>query len=273
MKDKTRIGNCDQITITNFGWLINSAELYDALMVFSRKPRNSVKLFTEEKKLCPSFETLLTLEDELELFCQDLGIKKSQVISCNQVHGDKIIICDKAPKKLIDADAIIATSPGLYPSVRTADCVPILLLDKSKKISAAIHAGWRGTMLKIVRKTLVKFGELFQSNMEDILVGLGPCIGKCCYEVDNVVLDPMFKIFPWATKFAFESQNVSNPSEERRRLDLLEINKSEIINFGIPSRNIFSVGLCTCCNESYLHSYRRDGESSGRSIAITGFKS
>lgn len=209
---------------------------------------------------------------DLEIFCKSLGIKSSSIITCHQVHGDHITICGDVPEKIVSADAIIATKPGLYPLIRTADCVPVLVIDHEKRIAAAIHAGWRGTVLRIVRKTLLTLRDKFKCDIGKMIATLGPSIGKCCYEVDQTVLNPLLENLPWANEFVFPSQDTLLNNNGKRKLDLAAINHSELVKSGIPEKNIYEINMCTYCNPDALHSFRRDGESSGRSMALTGFR-
>jgi polyphenol oxidase len=262
----------EEIKTTSLAWTVRNAELYGAIMAFSRRDHDNIHGFLDTHSFSTSNKSEPDIDENLALFCQSMGIKSSGVIRCNQVHGDHILICEKAPDKIFSADAIITTKPGLYPSIRTADCVPILIIDRLKKVSAAIHAGWRGTVLRIIRKTLLTLRNKFKCDNRDMIVSLGPSIGKCCYEVDSAVLNPLFQNIPWATEFAFPCQDIFPSRNVKRKLDLAAINQFELIKFGISEKNIFRLNVCTCCNAGDLHSYRRDGDASGRSIAITGFR-
>ncbi|MDQ1284755.1 MAG: purine-nucleoside/S-methyl-5-thioadenosine phosphorylase / adenosine deaminase [Thermodesulfobacteriota bacterium] len=273
MNEEIKLEDGKNISSTNLAWTVKKAELFGAIMAFSRRQNSNVHGLLETKKFWSTNKSKPDNHENLSLFCKSLGIESSGIITCRQVHGDRILICKEVPKKIVAADAIIATTPGLYPLIRTADCVPILIIDRVKKISAAIHAGWKGTVLRIIRKTLSTLTDIFKCDKSDIIVALGPSIGKCCYEVDRVVLDPLFQNLPWATEFAVPCQDISASNDIKKRLDLGAINQSELIKFGIYKKNIYKLNMCTSCNVSDLHSFRRDGASSGRSIAITGFRS
>ncbi len=273
MNEEIKLKDDQDIITTNLAWTVKKVELFGAIMAFSRRENSNVNGLQETQKIWSSNKSKPNNDENFSLYCKSLGIESSGIITCRQVHGDRILICKEVPKKLVAADAIIATAPGLYPLIRTADCVPILIIDREKKISAAIHAGWKGTVLRIIRKTLCILRDKFKCDKSDIIVGLGPSIGKCCYEVDRVVLDPLFQNLPWATEFVVPYKDISASNDEKRRLDLAAINQSELIKFGIYKKNIYKLNMCTSCNVNDLHSFRRDGASSGRSIAITGFRS
>lgn len=243
---------------------------------------NSVMAFTLRIGGCsqPPFESLnfsASQGDALEnvqgnysLLAKRLGIEAAQIAACRQIHEDTVEIIETVSPIPPHADAIITTTPGIYPAIKTADCLPILLLDPVRQIAGAIHAGWRGTVLRISRKVVQMMKSRFGSNPADIVAGLGPAIGPCCYEVDEVVLRPFRQGFPKAEQFIIRSESETRPKESLR-LDLVGANRFELIQEGVPSTNIHSVGLCTSCHPDLFFSYRRDGVQSGRHIAITGF--
>ena len=208
----------------------------------------------------------------LNMFSNHLGIESSRIIALDQKHGDTIVIVDHVPRTTMTGDAIIAVNSGLYPSIKTADCLPILIIDPVTQISAAIHAGWRGTVLRITRKVVLTLINDFGCNQENLIVALGPAIGHCCYEVDQKVLEPLFLTIPWAEKFTAQTDIDPQQFLGKKRLDLVGINHQELIDLGILPENTHIVKMCTSCNENKLFSYRRDGERSGRSIAVTGFR-
>ncbi|MGO9570672.1 MAG: peptidoglycan editing factor PgeF [Desulfomonilaceae bacterium] len=199
-----------------------------------------------------------------------LGIEAARIAACRQMHGDTVEIIDSLPHISARADAIITSTPGIYPSIKTADCVPILLLDPVRRVAGAIHAGWRGTVLRISRKVVRIMKSRFGSNPTDLVAGLGPSIGSCCYEVDEVVLKPYRQAFPEAEQFVIRSKSGAL-SKESLRLDLVGVNRFELIQGGVPPANIHSTELCTSCNSALFFSYRRDGVKSGRHVAIAGF--
>jgi len=208
----------------------------------------------------------------LESLCKSLEVERSNIIECDQVHGDDILVLDHVPQTSSEADAIIAVNSGLYPSVKTADCVPILIIDPVTKISAAIHAGWKGTVLRITKKVVVTLENLFGIKSKNLIASIGPAIGSCCYEVDEIVLDPLMSSIPWALEFTLPSTTNAKTDSRKKRLDLPGINYRELTILGILPENIYCLKMCSFCNKERLHSYRRDGSNAGRNIAITGFR-
>jgi YfiH family protein len=243
---------------------------------------NSIMAFSVRTGGCspPPFESLnfsVSQGDALEnvqrnykILAKRLGIEADRIVTCRQVHEDSVEVIDALPQVPPRADAIITSTPGIYPAIKTADCLPILLLDPMRRVVGAIHAGWRGTVLRITRKVLGMMKSRYGTNPTDLIAGLGPAIGPCCYEVDEVVLKPFRQAFPQAEQFIIRSKS-RDRSTESFRLDLVGANRFELIQEGVPLANIHSIGLCTSCNSALFFSYRRDGVKSGRHIALTGF--
>ncbi|MCL5123212.1 MAG: peptidoglycan editing factor PgeF [Deltaproteobacteria bacterium] len=255
-------------------YILEKAEQYKAVMAFSLRtggcsggPYKSLNFSTS------SGDSETHIHKNLEILSDQLNISSSSIISCHQEHGDNILIFDHFPKVTMRGDAIIALEPGMYPSVKTADCLPILIIDPITKISAAIHAGWRGTVLRITRKVLITMTTKLGCKLENLLIALGPAVGVCCYEVDQTVIKPLLSSMPWAEKFAVQVKTDSQKLLKKAKIDLASINRHELVESGILPENIYLLNMCTSCHEDKFFSYRRDGEFSGRSIAITGFRS
>jgi len=144
-------------------------------------------------------------------------------------------------------------------TILTADCVPILLLDPVKNVVAAVHAGWKGTQQEIVLKTVEKMKETFNCNPKNILAGIAPSIGKCCYEVDWNVAQYFEKI-----EHAYSQKN------EKYLLDLPLINKTQLLQSGLLETNIEMSHICTACEVVSYFSYRKEGGCSGRFMSMIG---
>lgn len=204
-----------------------------------------------------------------------LGIDARNIVTCRQIHGDGMAVLDTLPGRAPDADAMIAARPGIFPAIRTADCLPILILEPRKRIAAAVHAGWRGTVLGITRKVVAVMKRRFRCDPSDMMAALGPAIGACCYEVDDTVLTPLRRAIPGADRFIEVKRRVHPVTDEPTvsyRLDLTAVNRYELKAEGVPEENILEQGLCTCCNPHLFFSYRRDGSLAGRHISLTGFR-
>lgn len=221
-------------------------------------------------------DTIDNVHANLDLLSSQLGIDPRRVVTCRQVHGDTVQIIREVPDKPSEADAIVTSVPGMFPAVKTADCLPILLLDPVRKVAAAVHAGWRGTVLRITRKVVHLMEDYFGTQTSNLVAALGPAIGPCCYEVNGRVLVPLSRSVPdwqrFVTPMTGEQIPRAVPSFASFRLDLVAVNKIELTKLGVHERNIFRAGFCTSCRADLFFSHRRDGAPSGRHIAIAGFR-
>ncbi|MCA1960686.1 MAG: peptidoglycan editing factor PgeF [Desulfomonile sp.] len=230
----------------------------------------------------------------LVTFANSLDIEPARVFFPRQVHGNRVEILESA-RRPGEADAVITPISGLFLAVHTADCVPVLLLDTKSRIAAAVHAGWRGTLLRITRKTVGIMCDEFGCDPAGILAAVGPSIGPCCYEVGDEVVEAFQKALPYTDEFILKGLEASaavdsglrlpggnllhpepvgglQPERISRRLDLTAANRAELLDAGVPAVNVHVVGLCTACYPELFYSYRRDRRQAGRHMAITGFR-
>jgi polyphenol oxidase len=208
-----------------------------------------------------------------------LGASQMPMVALKQFHSDVIHIFDSAPDEPCRGDAAITNRPGLLLAVQTADCVPILLADPKKRAIAAIHAGWRGTLARIVAKTIGAMQMHFGTDPRDLLAAIGPCIGSCCYEVGTEVATQFLSQFPDAPSYFDELRTGDEPNPlqwlnmyppghqpppKNVFLDLRKANQSQLAAAGLLPKNIHTVDLCTACHPNLLFSYRKQGSSAGR---------
>lgn len=217
--------------------------------------------------------------------------KTAQLITMRQFHSDVIHVSAEPSADSPKADALIARVPGLLLGVQTADCVPILLADTRRHAVAAIHAGWRGTLARIAVKTLGKMKMEFGTRPGDVVAALGPAIGSCCYEVGPEVTQAFAAQFPAAADWfegPFEQLAHGEeplwlpwltmmppghvPPPPRVQLDLRASNRQQLIDAGVPEKQISVSELCTACRTDLLFSYRREGAKTGRQMAVIGLK-
>jgi len=193
--------------------------------------------------------------------------KKAYFVVAEQTHGDHIAVITETETRgwevlesaVEKSDALITDLPGVMLVIMTADCVPILLYDKKKKVVAAVHAGWKGTRSQIVYKTVQKMIDLFGSDPEDILAGIAPSIGKCCYEVSEDV-----------AKYFFEFPDTLKRTNEKYMLDLPAVNHYQLLKAGLSESNIELSGVCTACEVDSFFSYRKEQGCSGRFMSLIG---
>jgi len=157
---------------------------------------------------------------------------------------------------------LITNQPGLFVCVQTADCVPVLLYDPQKKVVSAIHAGWKGTVSKIVLKTVQKMTDQFGCQPSDIIAGIGPSIHIHAYEVGPEVVEMVKNNFSNSSALLKPSLNAG-----RAYLDLWEANQTALMEAGIPEENIEVMGLCSFEHADLFYSARRDGADTGRMVS------
>jgi YfiH family protein len=188
----------------------------------------------------------------------------SRVVTPKQVHSDRVLTVPNHPPtgptaRLGEGDAIVSDHPHALAGIRTADCIPILLVDARSRAYGAIHAGWRGTTQDIARKAVEAMRAQFGSRPQDLWAAIGPGIGPCCFEVGPEVAIQFGAIFP-------EIENL----DRRVKLDLPDANRRQLITAGVPADHIELSGLCTVCRAEDFHSFRRDREKAGRMLSVIG---
>ncbi len=196
------------------------------------------------------------IEQNLSLFCADLGVSPADLARSYQVHGDKIWVTGRAGYQS-GFDAMISVQPGVYAGVGIADCTPILLADPVTCVCAAIHAGWKGTVAQIVHKTAKRMIENRGSNPADILAYIGPCISLAHFEVGDEV----------AAQFdeAFKKRKGA-----RWHVDLKAANAAQLQALGIQQIEIDPA--CTVENNADFFSHRTEKGLTGRMLALIGFQ-
>lgn len=187
------------------------------------------------------------------------------VVAVTQVHGTDVLVVDRVPDaaQTYDGgwDALVTDQPGVLLTVRTADCVPVLIHDPVKRIVAAVHAGWRGAVAGILSKTLAVMAQRFGSQPATLRIGIGPSVGPCCYEVDEPVLSRL------RGAYAEWRSLVRETGPGRARLNLRGLVLGQAHAAGIREGGVHSVGLCTVCHPTLFFSYRREGQVRGTMVS------
>ena len=156
-------------------------------------------------------------------------------------------------------DAMVTSVPGLCLAVLTADCVPVLLFDPRKRVVAAVHAGWRGSVKLIARKTVEILQQEFKCQPTDILAGIGPSIGPCHYEIGPDVISQVKDAFGGTADYINDQS-----ADGKGYFDLWEANKRQIMDAGVPPQNIEIARICTYCNAHLFFSVRHQKGRTGR---------
>lgn len=244
-----------------------------------------------EKVLNLGFAEWDTKESVLEnrrRFQSALNSEDLTLCGLSQIHSDVVHLFETLPSAPCRGDASATNRPGLLLAVQTADCVPILLVDLKKRAIAAVHAGWRGTLKRIVTKVVGKMQMQFGSTPADLLAAIGPSIGGCCYEVGTKVASEFRSQFPHASEWfdelrtgdepnALQWLNMASPGHQpppkNVLLDLRKANSTQLLEAGLLARNIFVSDLCTACRRDLLFSYRKEGGKTGRLLSVIGIRS
>jgi len=197
-----------------------------------------------------------------DLIATAFGFDLSRLVQLRQMHQDRILILKKSPDLLpadLRYDAVITDCPNRVLSIKTADCIPIFIVDRAKMIIAAVHAGREGTARHITRKVLKQMRFEFGSVPQDLLIALGPAIGPRCYEIEERVFQQEWAPF-------------STPAGAGKwRVDLFRINIAQMREEGIGEEQIWHIDLCTHCHSDLFFSYRREGQT-GRQLSFIGMK-
>jgi YfiH family protein len=179
--------------------------------------------------------------------------RNPKLATLHQIHSDICVAARGRAGLLGDGDGLLENTPGHLVAVKTADCIPVLLVDEEHRAVAAVHAGWRGTVRGIVQQALRAMQAEFGTRPERVHAAIGPGIGKCCYEVGAEV----------AAQFG---------EAGTCQIDLVEANRRQLAEAGVPDTQIYSAQLCTKCGAGDFHSYRRDKEQAGRMLSFIGVK-
>jgi YfiH family protein len=228
------------------------------------------ELFSKVLKI-PSWESIPflvhgfgTKQWREEDFKRHKELKDFKLLFLRQIHSDIIHVIDQIPVQKLTGDAMLTGQKGVLLSIKTADCLPVLMVDRKQKAVAAVHCGWKSTSQGVIQK-VVKGMELhFGCKSSSLLVAMGPCMGRNCYEVGDDV------------RQEFERKGLSlkpfqpHPSQsEKYFLDLKRANGIQLVDAGVGESNISEVDLCTHCEDDLL-SYRRDKKCSGRMLSFIG---
>ncbi len=211
------------------------------------------------------FNMSLSVEDSREkvfrnrrYFFKRLGLSESAVATQKQVHGDRVTFIEE-DINCGESDAMITNKPNLGLAISSADCPAIFLFDIQNKIIAAVHSGWRGTEKKILLKVLSKLENDFNSKPSSLVAYIAPSINQKNYEVGEEV----------ASLFA---EQYSIKKNSKYLLNLQNMNKDIMLEFGLIRENIQISSLCSYEMKDLLHSYRRDGEVSGRAFGVIAMR-
>lgn len=243
------------------------------------------------------------VERNRELFLKELGVANGRtswpLVSLRQIHSDLIHRIDRervdreridGKQELLAGDGIITDTQGLLVTVQTADCLPVILADRKRRAIGVFHAGWRGTVKRIVEKGVGEMRKHFKSDPRDIIAAIGPGIRGCCYDVGEEVRTKFEAQFAYASSL-FREVKESDPVREKYPLlfltarapghselpvklflDLVEANRRQLVDAGVLGRNIDTSSPCTACHTELLFSFRAEKGVTGRMMAAAGIR-
>jgi polyphenol oxidase len=227
-----------------------------------------------------------------QLFAEAVtGSAKTPMVTLRQIHSSVLAIASAAKPgrdRLLKADGLMTEKPGLLLAVQTADCIPVLVADRKRRVVAAFHAGWRGTAKRIVENGIGRMRLEFGSLPEDLVAAIGPGIGACCYSVGEDVFSSFESQFDYAgdlfrevydtdpvrTKYPmlFLTQRAPghSPMGPHLHLDLVEANRRQLLAAGLKSRAIHLIRGCTSCQPELFFSHRATKGHAGRMMSVIG---
>ena len=212
------------------------------------------------------------------------------LVTLRQVHSDIIRFVDSPAESQHAGDGLITATPGLGLAIQTADCLPVILVDPKRRAVGVFHAGWRGTLKRIVEKGVGEMRRCFGSRARDLKAAIGPGIHGCCYEVGQEVREQFASQFAYAAKL-FREIEETDPVREKYPmlfltarapghsdlpkkifLDLVEANRQQLLAVGLPAKGIAASPLCTYCRTDLLFSYRAEKGRTGRMMGVVGIR-
>jgi|HubBroStandDraft_1064217.scaffolds.fasta_scaffold02629_2 YfiH family protein len=249
------------------------------------------------------------IERNRELFLKELGVVNRgrgwPLVTLRQIHSDLIhrvdgmrvdgmrvdgIRVDRVPQHPLAGDGLITDTPGVVVAVQTADCLPVILVDRKRRAIGVFHAGWRGTVKRIVEKGVGEMRKRFGSDPRNLVAAIGPGVRGCCYEVGEEVRTQFEAQFAYGSSL-FRSVKESDPVREKYPLlflsarapghselpvklflDLVEANRQQLLDAGVLARNIDATAPCTACHTNLLFSYRAEKGVTGRMMAAAAIR-
>lgn len=250
------------------------------------------------------------VRENRRLFFEQLGVEQYAVAELRQVHSDIVYQVQRARDGELEyclagiptperagtghpaGDALVTDQAGILLTVRTADCLPVLLVDPKRRAIAAVHAGWRGALARITQKTVGEMQRLYGSDPCNLLAAIGPSIRVCCYEVGEEVEEAFHGRFrradrffrkpsdPQASHSALPVLSFLNaqppghdaPSRPASHLDLAAVARDQLLSAGLSPRHVAAHDLCAACRADLFYSYRREGSGTGRMMAVIGIR-
>ena len=212
------------------------------------------------------------------------------LVQLKQIHSSVVQRVSAVPREALSGDGLITNTTGLLLAIKTADCVPVLVADVKRHAVGAFHAGWRGTVARVVEKGIGDMRRQFGSVPRDLHTVIGPCIRRCCYQVGAEVRTEFESQFSYADEL-FEEVFDADAIQARYpllflnqgapghgdlgpeiHLDLVEANKRQLLDTGIREERISVIDGCTACDTTRFFSHRAEFGQTGRLMAVIGIR-
>jgi len=238
-------------------------------------------------------DTRAAVERNRAAFLSQLGVggrRPWPLATVRQIHSDLIHAISSVPEQPLAGDGLITNTPGLLLAILTADCIPVIVVDPKKRAVGVFHAGWRGTVKRIVEKGVGEMHRHFGSRPEDLEAAIGPGVHNCCYTVGEEVRQNFESQFGYAAEL-FHEVKESDPVREKYPmlfltarapghsnlpvkifLDLIEANRRQLLDAGLRPSRIATVSRCTSCHTDTLFSHRAEKGVTGRMMAAVGIR-
>jgi len=270
-----------------FSWLISG---------FSTRMGGSSKVYGKNQLNLgfTQHDSRTAVERNRGAFLQKLGAaangKSWPVVTLRQVHSDVIHCVRGVPEHPLTGDGLITRTPGILLAIQTADCLPVILVDKKTHAVGVFHAGWRGTVKRIVEKGVGEMRRHFGTSPRNIVAAIGPGVHSCCYNVGEEVRTKFESQFAYARELFRETKERNEIHEKypllfltarapghselpyKIWLDLVEANRRQLLDAGVLARNISASPLCTACRTDLLFSYRAEHGKTGRLMGVVGVR-
>jgi YfiH family protein len=260
------------------GRLINGISFY-SFDLFAPWPELTVGAFGRGGGVSPapydSLNISLAVPDDpqrvvanRERMAHSVGWEPGRIVSARQVHGTHVAVATRemaGGSELPGTDALVTDEPGLLLMLKFADCVPVVMWDPVRRVVALVHAGWRGTVAGAPAATLEFMMSRYGSQPGDVLAGIGPSIGPCCYQVGREVATQAEQVFAGAGV-------VSAGPDGTPHFDLWAANAETLMRAGVSEEKIAVGGICTRCRNDLFFSHRASGSPSGRFAVVAGIR-
>ena len=203
-------------------------------------------------------DTTENVDENLERVAHAVGARKKDLFAAYQVHGRHVTVVEAETEARPRCDVLVTRSPEKTLMLRYADCTPVLLADPKRRVVAAVHAGWRGSAVRAAGAAVEALRDRFGCQPGDIVAGIGPAIGPCCYTVGQDVVEA----------FA-DRPGLFSGGDGGQRLDLWAANHQALVEAGVASEQIEVAGICTQCQSERFFSHRANGgQPAGRFAAL-----